>query len=560
MINGVGEGKVEPDGTLTWAQAMKLLLCAHGDLEDVTGSRWAEAAMGKASELGLCDSSQKGTSEISRLQFCRTATKLFSVDSTAGRFSDCADASVLALAGAGIISGYPDGSFSPDKTITRAEISKVVYLLMRLSTTPADYTTQIDAPTPAEQSQTSAGDSSVPQSQEPGNSTGVPQAQIPGNRFGIPQSGIPTGGMGGQQPGQQTTLNSAESPSEVVSGTMTNSAASLEVDYDNATYITVTDDDSQVTISSSGTYVVSGSSTDGNITVEKGTTGVILVLRDLDLTSTTGATVSINKEAEVKIIIDGNVVLTDNENPEDENSTDADVADAFDGAALKAKANSQVYVTGDGTLTINGNAKNGVKGGDDASIIFDGVTVNISAVNDGINVNYDVTLLSGNFTISTGDDAIHADHILTIGDTDGTGPVIRVTSSTEGLEGTVVNINGGDVSIVSSDDAVNAANGDGLYEGTLDYSFNMLGGQLAINCTGDGIDSNGNVNLIDGSAQINSGSIGGEAGIDCDGQFYISDEFNLNNQSGMVSNGQIPGQGFGGMNGQQPGASNTINP
>ena len=273
------------------------------------------------------------------------------------------------------------------------------------------------------------------------------------------------GSFNGQQPGgMQENWDTASTASEIVSGTVTNSAAALEADYDNATYISVTDDDSQVKISSSGTYVVSGESSDGNITVKKGTTGVVLVLENLDLTSTTGATVSINKEAEVKVIISGNVVLTDNENPEDENSEDADVADAFDGAAFKAKANSSVYVTGDGTLTINGNAKNGIKAGDDSSLIFDGVTVNINAVNDGINGNYDVTLLSGSFTIAAEDDAIHADHILTVGDPDsGDGPTVHVTQSVEGLEGTVINIYGGDISVVSSDDAVNAANGDGLY-------------------------------------------------------------------------------------------------
>ena len=245
------------------------------------------------------------------------------------------------------------------------------------------------------------------------------------------------GSFNGQQPGgMQENWDTASTASEIVSGTVTNSAAALEADYDNATYISVTDDDSQVKISSSGTYVVSGESSDGNITVKKGTTGVVLVLENLDLTSTTGATVSINKEAEVKVIISGNVVLTDNENPEDENSEDAEVADAFDGAAFKAKANSSVYVTGDGTLTINGNAKNGIKAGDDSSLIFDGVTVNINAVNDGINGNYDVTLLSGSFTIAAGDDAIHADHILTVGDPDsGDGPTVHVTQSVEGLEG-----------------------------------------------------------------------------------------------------------------------------
>ncbi len=402
-----------------------------------------------------------------------------------------------------------------------------------------------------------------------GDFNGQQPPEMPSGSFDGQQSQMP-GEM--QQPVAQTALSSAGSASEVVSGTMTNSAASLEADYANATYITVTDDDSQVTIKSSGTYVVTGSSSDGNITVKKGTTGVVLVLDDLDLTSTTGATVSVNKEAEVKIIISGTVTLTDNENPDDENSADEAVADAFDGAALKAKANSQVYVTGDGTLVIHGNAKNGVKSGDDSSLIFDGVTVNIDAVNDGINGNYDVSLLSGSFTIAAGDDAIHADHILSIGNTDGTGPTIRVTESNEGLEGTVVNILGGDLSIVSSDDAINAANGDGLYEGVLDYSFNMMGGRLVINSQGDGIDSNGNVNLIGGSAEIHSASQGGEAGIDYDGQLYVGPDFQLNNQNGAEGpegmggmpgevGGQMPGQDFSSQmpgqeqnfGGQQPG-------
>ena len=175
---------------------------------------------------------------------------------------------------------------------------------------------------------------------------------------------------------------------------------------------------------------------------------------------------------------------------------------------------------------------------------------NITAVNDGINANYDVSLLSGSFTIAAGDDAIHADHILTVGQEDGTGPVIRVTESNEGLEGTVVNVYGGDISVVSADDAVNAANGDGLYEGELDYSFNMMGGKVMINSSGDGIDSNGDINLIDGSISINSAQNGGEAGIDYDGQIYISDDFELNNQSGTAGPDGAAGNMPGGMGGQ----------
>ena len=391
-------------------------------------------------------------------------------------------------------------------------------------------------------------------------STSSGQGQLPapgqGQQAGAPGQGqAPDSSGQGQMPaapGQTTLTGTTDTSGEIVQGVTTNSAADLEADMDNATYYVMTDDENQVKITSSGTYVVSGTSTDGNIVVKKGTTGVVLVLDDLDLTSTTGAALSVNKEAEVKIIVSGDVVLTDNENPDDEYSTDEAVADAYDGAALKVKANSQVYITGDGTLDINGNAKNGIKAGDDSSLIIDGTTINISAVNDGINANYDLTILSGDVTIEAGDDAIHADHILTIGDYEtGEGPTVDITNSTEGIEGTVVNLFGGDVNVTSTDDAINAANKDGVYEGELEYSVNMTGGDLTVVSGGDGIDSNGNVNLVGGTAEIRSSSVGGEAGIDYDGEFYVSDEFELNNNSGVAGPDGVPGQ-MGGM-GQQTG-------
>ena len=133
VINGMGDGTFAPDGTLTWAQAMKLLLCAHGDLTDVTGSEWAATAMNNAAQLGLCGAGQDGSVEITRLEFCTAAAKLFGLSGAGNAFTDCDDPSVLALSEAGIINGYPDGSFGPSKTLTRAEISKIIYLLMKLA-------------------------------------------------------------------------------------------------------------------------------------------------------------------------------------------------------------------------------------------------------------------------------------------------------------------------------------------------------------------------------------------------------------------------------------------
>lgn len=364
----------------------------------------------------------------------------------------------------------------------------------------------------------------------------------------------PSGEMGGS-----TIQSSTGTAGEVVEGTTYNSAMDLEADYDNATTYTLTDEDGNVTISESGTYVVTGSSSDGSITVKKGTTGVVLVLEDLDLTSTTSATLSVNKQAEVQVVISGSVTLTDAENPDDEYSEDADVADAYDGAAIKVKAESVVFITGDGTLTINGDAKNGIKGGDDSSIIIGGdVEIDITAANDGINSNYDVTILSGDITIDAEDDGIHADHILTIGDAEtGEGPNLTVTDSTEGIEATVVNVYGGDIDVTASDDGINAANGDGVYEGELEYSYNQMGGNVTVRTSADGIDSNGNVNLIGGSATIRSASNGGDAGIDYDGELYISGEYVLNNQNGVAGPDNMMGGMFGPMNGMN-GASGEM--
>ena len=346
----------------------------------------------------------------------------------------------------------------------------------------------------------------------------------------------------------QSNVTYASSASEVVTGTTTNSAASLAADYSSATTYDVGETGS-VKISEAGTYIITGTCADGSITVKKGVTGVVLVRKDLDLTSTEGAALSINQSSEVKVIISGSVTLTDNENPDDENSSDADVADAYDGAAIKVKAGASAYITGTGTLTLNGNAKNGIKAGDETTLVIDGPTVNITAANDAINGSYDVALLSGKLTISAGDDAIHADRILTIGE-DGNGPTITVKSCNEGIEATVVNLAGGAISVTSTDDGVNAANSDGTYA-SLGYSINVTGANVTVSAPrADGFDSNGNINLISGSATISSANNGGDAGLDYDGQLYVSDEFELNNYSGVTSMGAMGGM-TGGMPGQQ---------
>lgn len=380
------------------------------------------------------------------------------------------------------------------------------------------------------------------------------------------QKGQMSGGqMGGQMNGMQNNVTYASEPSEIVTSDVINTASALSVDLENAETIRMSASENEVTITEAGTYIVTGTCTDGNITVKKGVTGVVLVLKDLDLTSTTGAALSCNKGSEVKIVIEGTVKLTDAEDPADETSADTTVADAFDGAAIKIKDGANVCLTGDGTLTIDASScKNGIKIGDadTPSFVIDGnLTINITAANDAINGGYDVTILDGTVNITAGDDAVHSDRILTIGSEDGDGPEINIKKSSEGLEGTVVNLFGGKGTINSTDDAVNAANSDGTYTGVLTYSINITGGEWSIKCSGDGLDSNQNVNITGGSVTITSGTTAGEAGIDYDGTCYIA-EGTLTNNSGVSGPDMMGGMmgGFGQMQGQMnQGSGSQIN-
>ncbi len=402
----------------------------------------------------------------------------------------------------------------------------------------------------------------MPDGQMPDGETPPEMGEMPGAgenggfAFGEGPQGSEEGFGSGQMGPMGGNVTYAEEPSKIVTSDVVNTAADLDADEKNAETITMTDADNQVEIESSGTYIITGSCSDGNIVVKKGTTGVVLILRDLDVTSTTGAALSCNKGSEVKIIVDGEVTLTDAENPADEDSEDTEIADAFDGAAIKIKDGANVYLTGSGTLTIDASScKNGIKVGDadSPSFVIDGeLTINITAANDAINSGYDLTILNGTLNISASDDAIHADRILTIGSEDGSGPTINVSSCNEGLEGTIVNLFGGEGGIQASDDGINAANSDYTYADSLTFSVNVTGGTWNVNAGVDGIDSNGDVNFTGGYTTIKSANTAVDAGIDYDGSLYIADG-TIDNQSGIAGPDGMGGGMMGGMNGQRRG-------
>lgn len=318
-------------------------------------------------------------------------------------------------------------------------------------------------------------------------------------------------------------------------------AESTAYDTDGATAFTFTDsaitakdgdctgyniDGTALTIEAAGTYIVSGSCQSGSITVKKGVTGVTLVLSGLTLTADGTAAIACNKSSGVTIVAqDGTTnILSDTETNNDDSYPDNTNAE---NAVIKCKDGSQVTLCGSGSLTVNANGKNGIKSGattdeeGEAWLLIRDLTLTISApVNDAINAEASLTILSGDLTIDAGDDAVHSDYYLTVGAAGTDGPTITVNSCNEGLEAADLSIAGGNITIHAGDDCLNAANSD-----LTGYAFTLSisGGTLVMDTTsGDGIDSNGTLSISGGTVVVWTNSTADNQPLDADGTLSIT--------------------------------------
>lgn len=318
-------------------------------------------------------------------------------------------------------------------------------------------------------------------------------------------------------------------------------AESTAYDTDGATAFTFTDsaitakdgdctgydiDGTALTIEAAGTYIVSGSCQNGSITVKKGVTGVTLVLSGLTLTADGTAAIACNKSSGVTIVAqDGTAnILSDTGTNNGDSYPDNTNAE---NAVIKCKDGSQVTLCGSGSLTVNANGKNGIKSGattdeeGEAWLVIRDLTLTISApVNDAINAEASLTILSGDLTIDAGDDAVHSDYYLTIGAAGTDGPTITVNSCSEGLEAADLSIAGGHITIHAGDDCLNAANSD-----LTGYAFTLSisGGTLVMDTTsGDGIDSNGTLSISGGTVVVWANSTADNQPLDADGTLSIT--------------------------------------
>ena len=302
----------------------------------------------------------------------------------------------------------------------------------------------------------------------------------------------------------------------------TSACAASDYTTANATLVTLTDsaakasgkytgyeiDGTDVSITAAGTYVFSGDCDNGSITVKKGVTGVTIVLNGLTLTNDDSAAITLNKTAEASLIAAAGTTNTvaDTEGSSDEN------------AAVKVKSGAALAIGGTGTLTVDGNAKNGIKGAADAVITVAEGKLNINAVDDGLSCDDELNITGGTLSITAGGDAVKASpdtgenpDTTSLGNVTISGGTLTLSAAADGIQadgdltisgGTFdVTANGGHTTALTDD----SASCKGFKAGK---TLTVTGGTLTVDSADDALHASNDVTISGGTLTLATGDDG----------------------------------------------------
>lgn len=137
IVSGVTDTTFNPNGNLTYAAALKLLVVGllGQDPGNFSGGHWALNYLAEAQAAGWTNMGWENLDEpITREAFCEIAAKAkeLKTQPAVNKFTDTDNTAVLALVKAGVINGMSETTFAPDNILTRAQISKIISLLLKL--------------------------------------------------------------------------------------------------------------------------------------------------------------------------------------------------------------------------------------------------------------------------------------------------------------------------------------------------------------------------------------------------------------------------------------------
>ncbi|SHE45651.1 protein of unknown function [Mariniphaga anaerophila] len=286
-----------------------------------------------------------------------------------------------------------------------------------------------------------------------------------------------------------------------------------------------------------------------------------LILKDVNLVveavddGIRGKDYLVVKNSTLKLDVEGDGLKSDNEDDTSKGYIHIE-SGSFEitsgGDAVQAETDL-VVANGDFTITSGGGSSYGYNSGVSAkglkagnNLIIDYGNFVVSSADDAIHSNEYLTVNDGVFEISTGDDGVHADTEITINKGD-----FNITKSYEGIESAIIVLNGGNISIVSSDDGLNCAGGNdgsatgrpgfGGFTSSGNYYLYINDGRVAINATGDGIDVNGTIEMSGGTVIVHGPTSNNNGILDYDRAFNMNGGVLIG--AGSAGMAQAPGSG-----------------
>lgn len=312
-----------------------------------------------------------------------------------------------------------------------------------------------------------------------------------------------------------------------------------EIGYDeeNSTVIKLSDDSTTcdsdavqisgntVTIIDEGTYILSGTLTDGMVIVDaEDTDKVQLVLDGVDITSAESAAIYVREADKVFIM-----TASDSQNTLTNGGTYTAIDDNNIDAAIFSK--SDLTLNGAGSLTITAKAGHGVVSKDD--LVLTSRTYQIDAASHGLSGKDSVRIASGSYTIVSGKDGIHAENAddTSLGFVylaDGT---FDITFDGDGISaGNWLQADGGVYTVKAGGGSENVQKSDGEWqfgpgqqtestdtteEDTVSMKaikaageLILKGGKYSLDSADDTIHSNANITISDGEFTLASGDDG----------------------------------------------------
>ncbi len=280
----------------------------------------------------------------------------------------------------------------------------------------------------------------------------------------------------------------------------------------DATALTVSDG-AALSITEEGIYVLKGSGKDCTVTVNADKSAKVQIVLD-------GVSITNSDAPAIYVISADKVFVTTTDSENMLSVTESFRADGETNTDAVIFAKSDLVLNGVGKLNVTSAAGNGITTKDDLRIT--GGTYTVSSKLDSFEANDSIAISGGRFTVDSQKDAFHCENDNaegTIYIADGTFTLtagsdgIQATdllqidggtftiSGSEGLESTYVQINGGSINISASDDGINASKMATKYDTVIEIN----GGDLSIvmgQGDTDAIDANGSIYVNGGTINI----------------------------------------------------------